>query len=672
MRRAQTTRQRVILALYIAAVAAVSSPAMVSGATRTWEGDNPGNSNWSTASNWAGNAVPGSGDIALFDGTAAGNCVINSNVSIAGMTITSTFPGSITQASGSTLTVGSTGVSIAGGAFVGGNTTITINGPFSQSGGVFTSTSGNMNILRDFTISGGTFNHNNGTVTHTSYDKSMKIGTAVLKNLVIDTGGNSLTTTGTVTIAGDLTINSVNYMNGGTMAVAGNVLTNDTNLTGYPGTVILFNGTGNQSMTAGTTGAMLPTVEINKPSGTLTLVGSNNIFNNWTHTAGAVDCGTGTLTFLGFDKTITPGLMTYGNVTYDSGGNSITTNGTMTVNGTFTLKSVNYMNSGTIAAKGNVVTMDSAMIGYPGTIIEFNGTGNQSLSANGGYSLVPSLSIDKPSGTLTMTDSIGVFNNFNYTTGTVDASACTVKFVGFDKTITSTAGMVFSNVELDTGGNSVTIAGALKCSGNFTLTSVNYFQAASSGTNGALYVGGNLTSADTSVNSWYGVPIILDGAGDQLLDTAGGTTVFPRNITINKVRCTGGEVKLLGNLRLNQSGQILTVAEGTLNLQGYSLTVSGSSAKFIVEQGGIVKLDAGAVITTPMYYPELRCGSMVVVSGGSTYSYPSNTAAQMSGVASNTNWTLTGSCVAADTPSSCSVNEKKKIIQWSEVRPGSH
>lgn len=668
MGRAHNIRQRVILALYIAAVAAVSSPAMVSGATRSWEGDTPGNKNWNTASNWSGNAVPGSSDIALFDGTAVESCDINASINVAGLTIAATFPGVVTQTSGVTITVGSTGLSIAGGSFLGGNTTITINGPFSQSGGVFTSTSANMNILRDFTISGGIFNHNNGTITHTSYDKTMNIGSAVLKNLVIATGGNSLTTTGTATIAGDLTINSVNYMNGGTMAVAGNVTSNDSNLIGYPGTVLLFNGTGNQSLTAGVTGALVPTVEINKPSGTLTLIGSNNIFNNWTHTAGTVDCGTGTLSFVGFDKTVTPGSMAYGNVTYDTGGNSITTNGTMTVNGTFTLKSVNYMNSGTIAAKGNVVTMDSALIGYPGTIIEFGGTGNQSLSANGGYNLVPSLSINKPSGTLTMTDSIGVFNNFNYTTGTVDASACTVKFVGYDKTITSTAGMVFSNVQLDTGGNSVTIAGALKCSGNFTLTSVNYFQAASSGTNGAIYVGGNLTSADTSVNSWYGVPIILDGAGDQLLDTAGGTAVFPRNITINKVRCTGGEVKLQGNLRLNQSSQTLTVAEGTLNLQGYSLTVSGSSAKFIVEQGGIIKLDSGATITTPMYYPELRCGSMIVVNGSSTYSYPSNTAAQLSGVASNTNWTTTGSCIAADTPSSCSVNEKKKIIQWSEVR----
>lgn len=669
---AHTSRQRVIFALYVAAVAAASSPALVCGATRSWEGDTPGDKNWNTASNWSGNAVPGPSDLALFDGTALENCVINSNINVAGITIANTFPGTITQSFGSTVTLGSTGLSIAGGAFLGGNSTITINGPFSQTAGSFTSTSGNMNILRNFTISGGTFIHNNGTVTHTSYDKTMNIGTAVLKNLVIATGGNSLTTTGTVTIAGDLTINSVNYMNSGTLAVAGNVVSNDTALIGYPGTVILFNGTGNQSMTAGATGAMVPSVEINKPSGTLTLVGSNNIFNHWTHYAGAVECGTGTLTFLGYDKTVTPGSMTYGNVTYDSGGNSITTNGTMTVNGTFTLKSVNYMNSGTIAAKGNVVTMDSALIGYPGTIIEFSGTGNQSLSANGGYNLIPSMTINKPSGTLTMTDSIGVFNHFTYTAGTVDASACTVKFVGYDKTITSTAGMVFSNVEVATGGNSVTIAGALKCSGNFALTSVNYFQAASNGTNGAIYVGGNLTSGDNTINSYYGVPIILDGSGDQLLDTAGGTTVFPKNITINKVRCSGGEVKLAGNLRLGQSSQTLTVAEGTLNLQAYSLVVNGSSAKFIVEQGGIVKWDTGATITTPMYYPELRCGSMVIVNGGATYTHPSNTSALFSGLASNTNWTLTGSCLPADTPSSCSTTEKKKIIHWSEIRNTGH
>ena len=672
MLRADTLSQRIILAIYLAILATVVSPSVVLGATRTWEGDVPGNKNWTTAANWAGNSVPGSGDIALFDGTASGNCVINSNVSVAGITIASTFPGSITQSANVNVVVGATGISVAGGTFIGTDTggsgtgLITVGGPFAMTGGTFTAPRFSLQLSGNVTISGGTFNHNSGYVSLNGGDKTVNVGNAVFYDLTYATGGNSVTVTGTINVAHDFKINSVNYMNSGTLAVAGNVISNDTALIGYPGTIILFNGTGNQSLTAGVTGALVPTVTINKSSGTLTLVGSVGVFNHWTHTAGTVDCGTGTLSFVGYDKTVTPGTMTYGNVTYDTGGNSITTSGTMTVNGTFTLKSVNYMNSGTIAAKGNVITMDSALIGYPGTIIEFSGTGNQSFSANGGYNLVPTISINKPSGTLTLTDSIGVFNNFAYTTGTVDASNCTVKFVGYDKTITSTAGMVFSNVEVATGGNSVTIAGALKTSGNFTLTSVNYFQAASSGTNGAIYVGGNLTSADATVNSWYGVPFILDGSGDQLFTTS-GTGVFPRNITINKVRCTGGEVKLAGNVTLNQSSQVLTVTEGTLNLQGYSLVVNGSSGKFILEQGAILKLVAGATITTPMYYPELRCGSMVQVSGASAYSYPSNTAAQFSGVGGNTYWTTTGSCVSGDTPSTCGTT-KKQVIQWSEVR----
>ncbi len=417
MLRADTISQRIILAIYLAVLAAVVSPSVVLGATRTWTGAAAPDLNWTTRSNWSGYTVPGSSDVATFNSSSLANCTINANVNVLGFTITDGYAGTIRQSANINVIVGATGMSVRGGTFIGTDTggsgtgLITVSGPFAMSGGTFTAPRFSLQLSGNVTISGGTFNHNSGLVSLNGGDKTVNVGNAVLYDLTYATGGNSVTVTGTINVAHDFSIHSVNYINSGTIAVAGNVTSNDTALIGYPGTIILFNGTGNQTLTAGVTGALVPTVEINKPSGTLTLVGSLGVFNNWTHTAGTVDCGTGTLSFLGYDKTVTPGTMTYGSVTYDTGGNSITTSGTMTVNGTFTIKSVNYMSSGTIAAKGNVVTMDNALIGYPGTNIEFSGTGNQSFSANGGYNLVPTVSINKPSGTLTMTDSIGVFNN---------------------------------------------------------------------------------------------------------------------------------------------------------------------------------------------------------------------------------------------------------------------
>ncbi|HUN82475.1 MAG TPA: hypothetical protein VMV81_13305, partial [Phycisphaerae bacterium] len=112
------------------------------------------------------------------------------------------------------------------------------------------------------------------------------------------------------------------------------------------------------------------------------------------------------------------------------------------------------------------------------------------------------------------------------------------------------------------------------------------------------------------------------------------------------------------------------IAEGTLNIQGYSLTVNGSTGKFVIERGGILKLDSGAVITTSTYSPEVQCGSMVAVNSGSTFLFPSNTTAQISGTGGNTNWTLTQTCVQGDTPAYCP-GTKSKVTSWREVKNAS-
>lgn len=620
-------------------------------------------SNWSTAANWSGGRLPTSNDVAQFSGSGTSDVTINANVSINGLDVKGGYTGTITQAAGAQLTVGSTGILFAAGTFQGSDATIDCNGPFTMSDGTFRSTAGTFSVLRNLTISGGTFLHNTGTVTLDSYDKSVNVGSAVLNNLTIATGGNSVTTTGTLTLAGNLIINSVNYMNGGTIAVAGNVTSTDTALIGYPGTVILFNGTGNQALIAGVPNALVPSVNIDKPSGTLTITGPIGVFNHWTHTAGPVDPGTQPLQFVGFDKTIVPGSMTYGDVVFNTGGNSITTSGTMDVNGSFTIQSVNYMSGGAINVAGNVTTNDTALIGYPGTVIRFDGAGDQTLTAGVPNALVPTIDINKTGGTLTIAGPIGVFNHWTHTAGNVEAGSQPLRFVGFDKTITPGT-MSYGNVEISTGGNSVTVNGPMDVNGSFTLTSVNYFQG------GTIYVAGDLSAVDSSVQSWNAVTLVLDGEGDQTIDTNGGAGKLPRDITINKSRCVAGSVKLNADLVLNQYSQDLIIAEGTLDLQGHDLTVNGSAGKLIIESGGILRFDAASRITTNTNCPELRCGSMVKINDGGTYFFPSNTASDVSGLAGNSGWTIVGSCAPSDSPSDCE-STKTKIVKWREVRNSS-
>ncbi len=73
---------------------------------------------------------------------------------------------------------------------------------------------------------------------------------------------------------------------------------------------------------------------------------------------------------------------------------------------------------------------------------------------------------------------------------------------------------------------------------------------------------------------------------------------------------------------------------------------------------GYARISVQRVIFALFVMAVSAASSPAVVGGGSTCYRPSNTAAQLSGVATNTNWAQTGSCVATDTPSSCIVSEK--------------
>lgn len=632
----------------------------VSAAVRTWTGG-AGSSNWNVAGNWSGNAIPGSGDTAQFDATSSSDCTFKANVSIAGLIIASDYGGTLSQGSGASLTVGGSGISIAGGTLHGSDAPIDCNGALTMTGGSFRATSGTLYVFKNLTISGGTFAHNGGCVRLDGWDKSVNVGGAVLNDLIYDVGGNSVTVSGTIVLDGNLTIQSVNYMNGGTIRVRGNVTSNDTAIIGYPGTILMFDQAGDQSLIAGTADAQVPSVTIDKPSGTLTIHGPIGVFNHWTHLSGAVDCGAQPLKFVGYDKTIAAGTMSYGSVLFSTGGNSITINGTMDVNGDLTIQSVNYLSGGVITVAGNVLTTDTSVNGYPAATIRFDGIGDQSLSAGGAYGMVPSIDIDKASGKLTISDQIGVHKDWKHTRGDVDASGSIVRFVAFDKTIDA-QGMAFNDVEIATGGNSVTVVGSMRVGGSFLLNSVNYFQG------GSIFIAGDVTTNATSLQSYNAVTLVLDGEADQLI-TAGVNARFPKSITINKTRCTGGAARLASDLRLNQSGQNLTVVEGRLDLKGFSLEVKGSSGKFVIQDGGILECESGATLTTNLSYPELQCGSMVVVADVASYAFPGNTASDLSGTCGNSSWFASVGCAASSTPVACTATSTRpRVVQWREVK----
>jgi len=160
-------------------------------ATITWDGGGVNNS-WSNAFNWSPDGVPGSGDLAVFDGTSAKDVTLTSNVTVGGISI-GAYGGTFTQGI-RTLTIRSQGFAQSGGTFLGSSTaTMTVDGDFAITGGTFSAP--NKIIIRgDWDHSGGIFTHNNGTV-HTDdlsgVDQHIFTGETTFYNLRTDPGSDA-------------------------------------------------------------------------------------------------------------------------------------------------------------------------------------------------------------------------------------------------------------------------------------------------------------------------------------------------------------------------------------------------------------------------------------------------------------------------------------------------
>jgi hypothetical protein len=119
--------------------------------------------NWSESSGGAGNAgVPMAGDSIVFDNSSSFNCLINSDLNVASINVTSAFNGSISQ--GNSAINLSNSATFSGGSFIGGTANIAVDGNFTVSGSSFSAPSGSLNVKGNFNVSAGSFVHNNGTV----------------------------------------------------------------------------------------------------------------------------------------------------------------------------------------------------------------------------------------------------------------------------------------------------------------------------------------------------------------------------------------------------------------------------------------------------------------------------------------------------------------------------
>ena len=280
-----------------------------------------------TTHNWtytAGTVDPGISLVVFAGGTITGSHALNAldfratTTIAAGTTLTAV--GNVSLNAGSlngTGTLAAQGDVAEAAVYPGGTATLLVGGPGAQTlTGAATAAAGDLPLL--------VINKPSGTLTLAGTIRTTKAWTYTAGT--VDPGASLVVFAGTQTISGshalnDVTFNGVgvNYtVAAGTVLTVGGALTlTDGNILtgtiaakgsiaqastfdGNTGT-LLINGAGAQTFTGAATTAAgsLPNVDINKPSGTLTLAGTIRTTHNWTYSGGTVDPGSSLVVFAG-------------------------------------------------------------------------------------------------------------------------------------------------------------------------------------------------------------------------------------------------------------------------------------------------------------------------------------------------------------------------------------
>jgi hypothetical protein len=570
--------------------------------------------NWTTPANWYGGQAPGLSNVAIFDNNCISNCnpTIDAAISIRGVNLKSTYAGTVTQGAGNTITIGSSGWNQAGGFFSGGNSAVTMNGPFSLSGGTYTATSGTWTQSANFTISGSPiFNHNSGNWVSNS--NITLIGNGITLNTVsfggygisVNFGGSTLKVSGTLSLD-DTYSSGTQALSNGTVEIHSDLVI--TNYGKRGSAVLKFVGTGAQVITGGAN-AHLPAVEINKSSGTLTLTSKLITYANWSWINGSVDASTSQLVFSGnaSSAVITPGPVDYNDVTFTGyqGAHSLSS-GTLKVLGTLVLDDTyasggNNINSGNIEAYGNIILTNYGKRGS--AVLKIVGMGTQSLTGSAA-AFFPNIEINKGSGILNLISTMTTYGNWSWLSGAVDAGTSLLIFSGNSSSAVIVPGAInYANVTF-TGyqGTHNLSAGTMNVSGILTFSD-GYSSTGKDVNNGTLSASGNV------VFSSYGKTgtAVLNFIGTTATTLSLGATASSLSTTHVVAKTGAGKVSLVANTSYAAAGRNFAISSGTLDVSGFAFSVNNllsiSSGGRLICSGGTATAGSWSVLG------EISCGS---------------------------------------------------------------
>ena len=365
--------------------------------------------------------------------------------------------------------------------------------------------------------------------------------------------------TGQIAQQVDLSVGSDLTLANGTWTTASNVLDIDGDLTVNGGTL---NMTDSQVLVGGEV-QLLTNVLADNSTLTLDGVGTQSLETTQTlnhlhfDSAGSINvlsdvqltgdliANGGTLDFAGNevnltgtqDRVIQTAGSALGTINVNTSG-TVTVNGDASIAGDVVIQDANAINGDALLIEGDLTIHDDAWTAT--SDFTMVGGNNQTLSAAGGSSLLPNLTINKSGGTLTWVDDFSLDGNVSVTAGTIDAST-------MDLQLSPTSGLSIdgdigpiASLRIDSTF-AITIQNTLQVLGTTTLANV------SSLARGTLQAFGDVQAIDTRYTG--SATFELAGSNDQSITTEGSAGSL-RNLTVNK---TGGTATVVDDLRLTRA-----------------------------------------------------------------------------------------------------------------------
>jgi hypothetical protein len=499
------------------------------------------------------------------------------------------------------------------------STPIIINGTGTwSSGGLLSapltiSTSGTITLGASLNFASRTLTYTAGTVVSTgntlTCSASCTLATSGMtwNNITFSGASQTYTLSSNLNLSGTLTLNGTTAMTltGSTINIGGGLTVGNTATTSGT-TNIVFNGTGTWSHS--TAGYIQNNITINT-SGTLTL-GANIYYRTGTltYTLGTIDTSTNSTTLnIGGSCTLATNGISWVNLTTSVtatitltndlvwsnnwtattgtiafsgvGGNlapSTTANLLFTGNPTITLKNNiqvtnvtlngSVVNTNTISLSGNLSVLGSCS-GTTSYII--NGTGSQSWSSPAVVYLQSPLTINKPSGVLTLGAIVGMIANLTYISGDIDAVTNSNTFYTRGGTF-NVGGMTFNNFTFATIGNDlITLASNLSIANNLVI--------GGGGTINGLF---NIYCGNLNINN------STSGAGSSPV-TFSGIFYCSNNCTFS------------GNTNATCSGTVYV--NGSLYFNSSSGSFQGPAIAIMTGNGEISQLNSSVAINSNIY-----------------------------------------------------------------------